>query len=114
MPYSHRAELRKYVPFTDGVPTYLVSTVKLLQAGFPDGMKIDTPDYFALWSFLDNEEFTFRAIASAMDFAFNLKYKDVYNANGLIEDLAKREREIARIEAILKPLGLEACRAEEW
>ena len=108
-----RRELRKAVPCTDGVPNYLLPTVRILRAAFPAGMVIDSPDYRALWSFLDHEQFTPGAVATALDFAFDLGYVEVFNAYAVIEDDALREREIARVEELLRPHGLEQWRAEE-
>jgi len=107
-----RRDLRKYVPCTGGVPNYLLSTVKMLRAGFPAGVAIDSPDYWALWSFLDEDQFTMSAVAAALDFAFGLGYVEVLNTYAVIEDELLREREIARIEDLLRPHGLEQWRAE--
>ena len=108
----HRRELRKHVPCTDGIPNYLLSTVTLLRSSFPEGMEIGSADYFALWSLLDNEGFTFRAIATALDFAFGLGYVEVYGAYGKIEGEERRRAEIIRVESLLEPHGLDKWRAE--
>jgi hypothetical protein len=112
-PNAHfRRELLKHVPSTGGVPDYLLSTVTMLRAAFPTGVGINSPDYRALWSFLDHEQFTHRAVATALDFAFDLGYVDVLNAYAVIDDEALRAREIARVEGLLRPHGLERWRAE--
>ena len=110
---SFRRELLKHVPSTGGVPDYLLSTVRLLRAAFPEGMVIDSPDYRALWSFLDQEGFTHRAVATAMDFAFDAGYVKVLNAYAVIEDRALRRQEISRVEELMRPHGLDQWRSEE-
>ena len=88
-------------------PISLYSTVQMLRTGFPSGIVIDSPDYNAIWAFFDRETWPDRAVASVLDFAFNLGYVTVLNAKGWIEDEALREREVLRIEQILSPLGLD-------
>ncbi|MCA9067970.1 MAG: hypothetical protein KDA84_03555 [Planctomycetaceae bacterium] len=87
--------------------------MNLLRAGFPNGLEINSPDYFALWSFLEAEEFSHRAIATALDFAFDLDYLDVLWFCGQIQDSELCQREIQRIESLLNPHGLKEWRAEE-
>ena len=108
----HRREERKHVPCTGGIPNYLLSTVNMLRAAFPAGVAIDSADYCALWSFLDDDGFTMSAVAAALDFAFDLGYVEVLNTCAVIQDESLREREIARIEDLLRPHGLEQWRAE--
>jgi hypothetical protein len=103
------------VPTTDGIPNFYLSSVRMFRAAFPNGLLIDEPDYTAICVFLDNDEYPHRAIAQILDFSFGLGYVDVLNAMGFIEDAATRTREIARIEEVLRPHGLEAWRNEdEW
>jgi hypothetical protein len=64
-------------------------------------MAIDAFGYFAWRSLSDYEGFTLRAIASAMEFALDLKYVDVCNANRIVDNDAEHEREIERVEALL-------------
>ena len=109
---DYRRELLGQVPSTDGIPDYLRTTVDLLRAGFPAGIKIDSPDYFAVWSFLDHAEFTHRAIATALGFAFDLNYYQALSAYAVIDDDALRTSEITRVEDLLRPHGLDRWRAE--
>src|SRR6185295_4949259 len=81
-----RRLLTQYVPTTDGIPDYYLSTVRMFRAAFPHGFPIDSPDYTAVCVFLDHEDFPHRAIARILDFSFDLGYVDVLNALGFIED----------------------------
>lgn len=108
----HRRELLKRTPSNDGIPVYLLSTNVILTKAFPDGMTIDSSDYCAIWSFLDNEGFSFRAIATALDFAFDLGYGEVLNAYAVIEDEELRLQEMKRVEQLMRPYGLDAWRKE--
>lgn len=104
---------RQHVPTTDGVPDYYLSSVRMFRAAFPDGLPIDSPDYTAVCVFLDHEDYPHRSIAQILDFSFDLGYVDVLNALGFIEDNEVRVREIARVEKLLRPHGLEAWRSED-
>lgn len=55
-----RRDLLNHTPSTGGVSDYLLSTVGMLKAAFPAGVVIDSPDYRAVWSFLDHQQFTHR------------------------------------------------------
>ena len=85
----------------------------MLRSAFPLGIEIDSDDYSALWSFLEEEECTDRAIATIMDYAFDLDYVEVLNSYGGIPNSEKREKEIERIEKILEKFGLEMWRKED-
>jgi hypothetical protein len=102
-----------YVPSTDGIPDFYLSTVQMFRNAFPHGLSIDSPDYAAVCVFLDHEGYPYRAIAQILDFSFGLGYVDVLNAIGFIEDNASRAREVARIEELLSPHGLEVWRKED-
>jgi hypothetical protein len=102
----------EHVPSTDGIPSFFISSVKMLRAAFPSGMQLLSPDYNALITFLDHEDFPYRAIAQMLDFAFNLGYVNVLNELGFIEDQLLRLREIRRMETLLLPHGLDAWRIE--
>jgi hypothetical protein len=100
------------VPTTDGIPNWYLSAVRMFRAAFPNGLVIDSPDYTAVCVFLDHEGYPYRAIAQILDFSFDLGYVDVLNAMGVLEDNV-RAREIARIEELLLPHGLDAWRNED-
>jgi len=99
------------VPCTDGIPNYLISTVQLLRAACPDGLEIDTPEYVDLFAFLDAEDCTHRAIATAMEFAFDLDYYDVMASWPQTDDWPIPDA-IQRAELRLTPHGLEEWRAD--
>jgi hypothetical protein len=103
----------QHVPTTDGIPNYYLSSVRMFRAAFPDGLPIDSPDYTAVCVFLDHEDYPHRAIAQILNFSFDLGYVDVLNSLGFIEDNEVRAREIARVEELLRPHGLEAWRSED-
>jgi hypothetical protein len=103
----------QHVPTTDGIPDYYLLTVRMFRAAFPNGLPIDSADYTAACVFLDHEEYPHRAIAQILDFSFDLGYVDVLNALGFIEDNQARAREIARVEALLRPHGLDEWRRED-
>jgi hypothetical protein len=103
----------QHVPTTGGIPNYYLSSVRMFRAAFPAGLEIDSPDYTAVCVFLDYEDYPHRAIAQILDFSFALGYVDVLNALGFIEDDEVRAREIARVEELLRPHGLEAWRSED-
>lgn len=110
---KHRRELEKYTKVLKGIPLYLQSTVNMLRLSFPLSLEIDSENYFALWSFLENEQFTNRAIATVMDYAFDLNYLEVLNSYGGIPKSKKRDKEIERIKNILEKFGLEEWRNED-
>lgn len=101
------------VPTTGGIPDYYLSSVRMFRAAFPNGFAIDSPDYTAVCVFLDHEDYPHRAIAQILDFSFDHGYVNVLNALGFIENNEVRAREIARIEELLRPHGLEAWRNED-
>ena len=109
---NHRRELENYVETFEGIPLFLHSTVKMLRLAFPSGLTINSDDFYALWSFLEDEEFTNRAIASTMDYAFDLNYMEVFNSYGGISDSDIRIEEIKRIEKLLSNFGLDEWRKE--
>ena len=84
----------------------------MLRAAFPTGMVIDSPDYTALWLFLEQEGCSPGAIAASLDFAFDLGYVEARNARGHVASAEERDREVARVEELLRPHGLEQWRAD--
>ena len=82
----HKYQLRQLVECTDGIPNYLIPTVSILQAAYPAGMVLNSPEYVELFTFLDEEDFTHRAIATAMEFAFDIDYYDVMNSWAVPEE----------------------------
>ena len=103
----------QYVPTTDGIPNCYLTPVRMFRAAFAQGLSIDSRDYTAVCVFLDHEDYGFRQIASILDFSFDLGYVDVLNSLGFIDDKELRSREIARIEELLRPYGLDAWRNED-
>src|SRR5688572_17335088 len=93
-----RLEVLRAVPSTDGIPNYLLRTVWMLRAAFPTGVAIDSQDYTALWLFLEQEGCSPSAIATSLDFAFDLGYLEARNALGQVRTAEERDREIARTE----------------
>ena len=103
---SFRGDVLSAVPATDGIPDYLLRTVRMLRAAFPTGLAVDSPDYTALWLFLEQEGCSPNAIATALHFAFHFGYVEARNARGRVRTVEERDREIARAEELLRPHGL--------
>jgi hypothetical protein len=101
------------IPTTHGIPYFYLSTVKMFRAAFPRGMTIDSPDYNAVCSFLDSQGYPYRAIAHILDFSFQLGYSDVLCQLGFITDEKFRSQEIARIQTLLRPHGLDSWLNED-
>lgn len=97
---------------TDGIPDNLRITVQMLRDAFPEGIQVGSSNYNALCAFLDSEAWPHRAIAHALDFAFDLGYLSVLNNLGTIPDAPIRQVEINRVQELLSPHGLVAWRSE--
>jgi len=102
----------QHVATTDGIPNGYLTPVRIFRSAFPNGIAINTPDYNALCAFVSDEGYGHRQIAQILDFAFDLGYVNVLNNLGLVAPEAWK-KEIARIEEVLRPHGLEAWRLED-
>jgi len=100
------------VATTDGIPNWCLTPVRMFRAAFPTGLAIDSPDYDAVCAFLSAEGYGYRQIAQILDFSFNLGYVEVLNAMGLVAQ-ETWDKEVARIEAQLRPHGLDTWRLED-
>src|SRR5258706_2085838 len=101
----------EHVATTDGIPNWYLTPVRMFRSAFPSGMAIDTPDYNASCAFISDEGYGYRQIAQILDFAFDMGYVDVLNNLGFVAPEVWKA-EVARIEELVRPHGLEAWRLE--
>lgn len=99
-------------PSTDGVPDDFGSTVRLLRSAFPRGIEPASADFHALLAFLDDEGWPRRAMAHALDFAFDVGYVTAMNTQLQFPDADARKSEATRIECLLAPEDLQRWRRE--
>ncbi|MEM6471869.1 MAG: hypothetical protein AAF802_20080 [Planctomycetota bacterium] len=82
-----------------------------MRAAYPDGIEIDTPDYVDVFAFLDSEGCSHRAVATAMEFAFDVDYYAVMASWPQTAEWPLPAA-IQRAESRLAPHGLDEWRAE--
>lgn len=108
----YRSRNTEHVATTDGVPNWYLTPVRMFRAAFPEWLLIDSPDYNAVCAFLFDEGYGDRQIAQILDFSFGLGHVDVLNDMGFVPAEMLRA-EVARIEEVLRPHGLEVWRSED-
>ncbi len=93
-------------------PLYLLSTVRLLQSAYPDGIPGD--DYLPLIHFLREDGMSNRNVATAIGCYCSQDYKNfLYDVGHVVPNTEISDDELARIEAKLHPFGLDAWRNED-